>query len=429
LAKKVALKDLLVAEATDYEFKSALETKKPKSWLKTVSAFANGRGGSFYIGVSDDGVPVGIADVQTTVEQISNLIKERISPIPEFHLDVQRVDDGRGIIVLHVPSGEITPYYYVGDGSTTAYVRIGNESNPATPQRLSELARRAKNISFDSMPTDYKKDDLSFTVFEAAIKKTTKKTPGHNFVRLNSKVRWKKMPDHRINQPDYADRAVFEAITNALMHREWSVIGSEVHVDMFDDRLEIYSPGGMYDGSLIQKRDIKFVPSVRRNPAIADVFDRLEFAERQGSGLKKIWEETSYLHGYTEEYEPKFLSSATAFHVILKNMNYLRTDLHSASTQDNSTIQATGQDTGQVTGHDAGHDAGHDELLKKLLEYCGLPRTRNEMQAYLGIASRAYFRKTVLDPLVNAKLLRMTIPDKPKSKKQMYVSTHDAERA
>ena len=47
---------LLIAEATEYEFKSAVETNKPRSWLKTVSAFANGIGGSIYVGVSDDGV-------------------------------------------------------------------------------------------------------------------------------------------------------------------------------------------------------------------------------------------------------------------------------------------------------------------------------------------------------------------------------------
>ena len=73
----------------------------------------------------------------------------------------------------------------------------------------------------------------------------------HDFVKMNSKTRWKKMSDHRVDKPDYTDRDVFEALANALMHRDYDVIGSEVHVDMFDDRLEIYSPGGMPDGTLI----------------------------------------------------------------------------------------------------------------------------------------------------------------------------------
>ena len=143
-----------------------------------------------------------------------------------------------------------------------------------------------------------------------------------NFVRLHSKVRWKKMPDRRIDKPDYANMAAFEAIANALMHRDWSDIGSEVHVDMFDDRLDVYSPGGMADGSLIQNLDIEKVPSLRRNPVVADVLHRLELAERLGTGLRRIVEETSRLYGYTDAAAPRFESTSSAFHVILKNMNY-----------------------------------------------------------------------------------------------------------
>jgi len=61
------------------------------------------------------------------------------------------------------------------------------------------------------------------------------------------------MSNHRVVKPDYADRAVFEALANALMHRDYAVLGSEVHVAMYDDHLEIYSPGGMTDGTLIQE--------------------------------------------------------------------------------------------------------------------------------------------------------------------------------
>ena len=57
------LNELLIAEVTEHEFKSDLETKKPKSWLKTVSAFANGIGGSIYFGVEDNSKVVGLLDV------------------------------------------------------------------------------------------------------------------------------------------------------------------------------------------------------------------------------------------------------------------------------------------------------------------------------------------------------------------------------
>ena len=224
----------------------------------------------------------------------------------------------------------------------------------------------------------------------------------HDFIKMNSKVRWKKMSDHRVNKPDYADRAVFEALANALMHRDYDVIGSEVHVDIFDDRLEIYSPGGMPDGKLIQDREIDAVPSTRRNPIIAEIFHRLDYIERRGSGLIKIREETSFLHGYTDDYAPKFRSTATAFHVVFYNMNY---DLHGTTTQDNT----------QVTMQ--------DNRVAALLDFCLDPRTRDEMQLHIGITNREYFRKSILKLLLDAGQLRMTLPDKPNSRNQKYVST------
>lgn len=60
---------------------------------------------------------------------------------------------------------------------------------------------------------------------------------------------------NRIEMPDYPERAVLEGLVNALIHRNYLELGSEVHLDMFDDRLEIYSPGGMCDGSRVQDRD------------------------------------------------------------------------------------------------------------------------------------------------------------------------------
>jgi ATP-dependent DNA helicase RecG len=61
----------LIAEATECDFKVALETKKPKSWLKSVSAFSNGIGGTLFFGVSDDRESIGLSDVQKDAEAIS----------------------------------------------------------------------------------------------------------------------------------------------------------------------------------------------------------------------------------------------------------------------------------------------------------------------------------------------------------------------
>ena len=111
---------------------------------------------------------------------------------------------------------------------------------------------------------------------------------GTDFVRNNSKKAWRKVDDGRIEMPDYPDRAVLEGIVNALIHRNYMEIGSEVHIDMFDDRIEIYSPGGMVSGISLEGKDLLKIPSKRRNPILADIFSRLKYMERRGSGFKKI---------------------------------------------------------------------------------------------------------------------------------------------
>ena len=65
----------LIVEATECDFKRELEKKKPKSWLKSVSAFANGIGGTLFFGVDDDNTVVGLSDGQADAEYISGRIK------------------------------------------------------------------------------------------------------------------------------------------------------------------------------------------------------------------------------------------------------------------------------------------------------------------------------------------------------------------
>ena len=154
------------------------------------------------------------------------------------------------------------------------------------------------------------------------------------------------------------------------------------------------------DGTLIQNRDIEKVPSKRRNPTIAEIFHRLDYVERQGSGLRKIRTETSYLHGFSDELSPKFVSAESEFHVILYNMNYIMRG---------------------STMHDNTHDNTHVDRMAELLEYCEIARTRDELQQYFGIANREYFRKAILKPLLDSGQLKMTLPDKLQSKKQRYI--------
>ena len=123
--------------------------------------------------------------------------------------------------------------------------------------------------------------------------------------------------------PEYPVRAVLESCVNALIHRDYFEYGSEVHIDIFEDCLEIYSPGGMMDGTLVQNLDVMNVPSRRRNPVIADIFNRLQFMDRRGSGFKKIVEDYKIYESVSNGAKPYFSSEHSSFFITLPNLQYV----------------------------------------------------------------------------------------------------------
>ena len=122
------LKEMLIAEATEHDFKLMLEEKNPISWLKSVSAFANGFGGSLYFGVSDDGVPIGLSDAKHTADRISELIVARIEPSLLYTLEPMLIE-GVEILRLVIKSGTNTPYK-------------GKNANPNFTQTKQRFGRR-----------------------------------------------------------------------------------------------------------------------------------------------------------------------------------------------------------------------------------------------------------------------------------------------
>lgn len=370
----------LIAECTAYDFKLMLEEKKPKSWLKSISAFANGLGGSLFFGIDNDGIVKGLDDVQYVCEAISSKIRDYMDPLPEMEVIPHDID-GSHILQLKVIAGHYTPYYYVGDGQRIAFVRVGDESIPATAEQMVRLVLKGSNKTFDSLHTDYNAEDYSFTILANAFKDRTKQEwdkkyllsfglvtgaknltnagalfaddcplwqsrlyctrwdgkeksdaindaeftgnvlmllrEAMNFVKSSTKKGWEKLPDGRKNKPEYAERAILEAMVNHFIHRDYTVMGGEVHLDIYDDRLTITSPGGMYNGMLIQDLDIADVSSERRNPILANVMGQLDYMEKRGSGLTRICNETKALDGYRDELKPVFKSTPTQFQTII----------------------------------------------------------------------------------------------------------------
>lgn len=163
----------LIGETTEYDKKLLLEEKKPKSWCKSVSAFANTSGGVLIFGVSDESEIIGLDEPESDAEKISELIKTRLDPIPEFNLRFYKTEDEKVLVLLDIMKGEETPYYYSGDGVLEAYVRVGNQSVKATATELKRLVLRGKNTSYDSQNSTYKADDYSFSKLKERYKKWT----------------------------------------------------------------------------------------------------------------------------------------------------------------------------------------------------------------------------------------------------------------
>lgn len=143
-----------------------------KSWLKSVSAFANTIGGMLLFGVDDDGKIIGLEDIQKDSEAISRLIKERITPIPQFVLTPIKESD-KNVLILNIAVGRSTPYYYKADGIMEAYIRLGDESVVAPDYIVNELILKGTNRSFDGLITNEKKSDYSFTLLEATYLERT----------------------------------------------------------------------------------------------------------------------------------------------------------------------------------------------------------------------------------------------------------------
>lgn len=114
-----------IGEATSYDKKEKLEVSKPKSWLKSVSAFANENGGVLIFGISDTDELIGLEDYKKDSEIISELIKTKMDPIPKIKLENYNENE-KNFIVLHVDAGSETPYYIIDAGNRSSYIRIGN---------------------------------------------------------------------------------------------------------------------------------------------------------------------------------------------------------------------------------------------------------------------------------------------------------------
>ena len=211
------------------------------------------------------------------------------------------------------------------------------------------------------------------------------------FVKRNMRTKTIISPTtgRRTDRTDYPITAVREAIINALVHRDYSIHteGMPIQLIMFEDRIEIHNPGGLYGRITIDQLG-KIQPDTR-NPVLASALETLGIIENRYSGIPTIRMEM-------EKYnlrQPEFLDERGSF--IVK--------LYKESKNDYE-------------------DMSNDEETNNLIVFCKTPRTRKEICDYLGLNSVTYAIQTYVNPLVEAGVIKLSIPDKPKSPKQLYYS-------
>jgi len=324
-------------ETRHLEFKSDISN----TFLKTVSAFANYDGGQILFGVGDTGERIGLKDPAETCLAIENKINDSIRPQPQYELSVNEKDK---TVTLTVEAGPAKPYTYKSKAyrrNDTATIEVDElefsrlilqgrninyEELPADTQELSflELERRAKQeIGIKSLNKDILKtlnlyhdgegynhaaelladqnhfpgidiarfgEDISIILKRAVLEKESILSELEKAVEIyRDYYQYEEIRGmDRVKVEKIPEEAFRETIANALIHRTWDV-NAQIRVLMFEDRIEVSSPGGLPAG-LSEEEYLKGNISMLRNPILGNIFYRLHIVEILGTGIIRIKE-------------------------------------------------------------------------------------------------------------------------------------------
>ncbi|WP_455721679.1 ATP-binding protein [Agathobacter sp.] len=191
----------------------------------------------------------------------------------------------------------------------------------------------------------------------------------------------------REDRTDYPITAVREVVLNALVHRDYSIHteGMPIQLVMYEDRMEVRNPGGIYGRIKIDQLG-KVQPDTR-NPVMASELEVLKITENRYSGIPTI-------RRAMQEYDlqqPEFIDERGNF--VVKLYKYV------------SDVEKQKE-----------YELNNDELVL----FCKTPRTRKEIGEFLGLSSVTYAIQTYVMPLVEKGIIKMSIPDKPSSPKQLF---------
>ncbi len=340
--------------------------------LKEIVALANTKGGIIYIGIDDNGQIIGVDAPERLIEKISSLIHDSIKPdLTCFSEIACEMADDRPIVKIAIQRGTKRPYYIRDKGlkPSGVYIRLGNTSVPATESAIRNMIAESDDAGFEK--TRSINQDLTFKTAEEEFKakqipfgKAQQRTMGildadgiysnlglllsdqcqhtikaavfrgvsqdefqtrrefggslfqqlneaYAFIDLNNHLRSTFQGLQRIDNRDYPEAALREALLNALIHRDYSFSGS-ILISIFSDRLEIVSLGGLVAG--LEPEDIFEGISQARNSGLANIFYRLNYIEAYGTGIRKIRQECAKFGVQAD-----FHITNAAFRVVIPN--------------------------------------------------------------------------------------------------------------
>ena len=359
---------LFSGESKNIEYKVAVPEKSEK-YMKTVVAFANGRGGKIVFGIDDktlDIVGMDVDNIYKAMDAITNAISDACEPAIRPDIALQTVKD-KTVIVVEILPGAQRPYYIKSLGMADGtYVRVSGTTRHVEGYMLKELILEGQNRYFDSeicqnmTVSDREIKELCKSMKETALKNTWQDSGKAQIkdVTKNTLISWGvlkeaegkvyptnayalltgKMPQMPViqcgvfkgtNRAHFVDRREFEGsiqeqmeaayqyvlekinmgmtitgmyrqdvyelptdsirelIANAVAHRSYLEPGN-IQVALFDDRLEVTSPGMLLNNVTISKMMEGY--SKPRNPAVARAFAYMKIIEKWGTGIPRLFE-------------------------------------------------------------------------------------------------------------------------------------------
>lgn len=214
---------------------------------------------------------------------------------------------------------------------------------------------------------------------------------------------------------EYPIIAIREVIRNSVIHRDYSLTGKDIKIAIFDDKVEITSPGKLMP--TVDFNDMESGQSDIRNKTLAPVFKCLGIIEQWGNGLQLIADE---LQSYPE-IKLSWKEPGIGFRVTFTKTNFKQQK--ELQQEFESELSIIGTKLG-LSWHQAGTKLAPSwRLVISILELCRNAQPIQVIMDEVQLKDRTKFRNKYINLFLDLELMQMTIPDKPKSSNQKYKIT------